>query len=72
MSQQHHDPEGKSVAAWTGTTVVLLGFLLGAIALPMNLPPLFWVGVVLVVLGGVLGYVLTSMGYGVGGRRSKV
>ena len=71
MTEEHHDPEGKSRAAWTGAFIVLFGFLLGAIALPLNQPILFWIAVVFVIGGGIVGKTMTDMGYGVGGRNSK-
>ena len=73
-AQRDHDylhAEGKSTAAWAGVGVCLLGFLLGAIALPFGMNWLFIVGVVLAIGGGVLGKVLTDMGYGVGGDKNR-
>lgn len=72
MAEEHHDHEGKSRAAWTGAFIVLLGFFLGCIALPFNQPILFWIAVALVIAGGITGKTMTDMGYGVGGKNSKV
>lgn len=69
---EHHDAEGKSVAAWTGSLICLLGFFIGAVALPLNQPILFWIAVALVIGGALAGKVMTDMGYGVGGKNSKV
>jgi hypothetical protein len=58
----HH---GNTPAAWTGVTIVLLGFLVGGIGLMMGNWTVFWVGVALVPIGGVVGKVMQKMGMGV-------
>lgn len=70
--QQHeseaHEKHGNSVAAWAGVTVMMVGFLAGAIGVASGQVLLLPVGGVVVVAGVVLGKVLTSMGLGVSGK----
>ena len=60
-----HDDHGHSVAAWTLVVIVLVGVLVGSIALIANQPWLFWVGLGIIVLGFITGKVLQVMGFGV-------
>ena len=60
MSASH----GNTPAAWTAVTVVLLGFVLGGLALVIGSWPLFWVGVALAPIGGLAGLVMSRMGLG--------
>ena len=64
---QHHPAHshGNSVAAWTAVSIISLGFLVGAVAFPLNSAWVFWAGVVIAVLGVVAGKVLAMMGFGV-------
>jgi len=64
--QSHDDNHGKTVAAWTGVFVMLIGFVVCAIAVLMAKPIIFWLGIVIVALGGIAGAVLRSAGYGQG------
>jgi hypothetical protein len=57
----HH---GNTPAAWTAVTVVLLGFVLGGLALVIGNWPLFWIGVALAPIGGIVGMVMAKMGMG--------
>jgi len=57
----HH---GNTPAAWTAVTVVLIGFVLGGLALVIGNWPLFWVGVALGPIGGLVGMVMSKMGMG--------
>ncbi len=57
----HH---GNTPAAWTAVTIVLVGFVLGGLALVIDNMPLFWVGVALGPIGGVAGLVMSRMGLG--------
>jgi hypothetical protein len=65
-----HSGHGHSVAAWSAVAVITFGSLVMAVAVVMNSTPGFVVGAVVAVLGGVLAKVLSSMGYGAGGRTS--
>ncbi|HET9828785.1 MAG TPA: HGxxPAAW family protein [Nocardioidaceae bacterium] len=64
-AEPHHDDHGHSVAAWTLVTIVLLGVLVGCVALIANQPWLFWVGLGVIVVGVIAGKVLQVMGFGV-------
>ena len=66
----HHDKpskhvhHGRTVAAWTGTTIALVAFLLGGIAVVIQNWPLFWASAGLLVVGLIATKVLQVMGYG--------
>ena len=60
MSAKH----GSTPAAWTGTGLVLLGFLVGGLGLLIGSMALFWVGVALGPVGAVAGLVMAKMGLG--------
>lgn len=66
----HHDKPGKHVhhgrtlAAWTGTTIALVAVILGGIAVVIQNWPLFWASVGLAVLGLIATKVLQVMGHG--------
>jgi hypothetical protein len=56
---------GNTPAAWTAVTIMLIGFVIGAIAVIMLNWPLFWIGgVAVVVLGAIVGKVMQMMGMG--------
>ena len=57
----HH---GNTPAAWTGVTLMLIGFVVGGIGLVVGSMMLFWVGVVLQPVGLVAGMVMAKMGLG--------
>jgi membrane protein YdbS with pleckstrin-like domain len=61
--QAHH---GRTVAAWTGSVIALVAFILGAIALVMRPQnwTLFWVAAGLAVVAIIVTVVLQRMGYG--------
>ena len=55
---------GHTPAAWTAVTIVLIGFVVGGLALILALPWLAFVGVGIIVLGGLVGKVMQMMGLG--------
>lgn len=57
----HH---GNTPAAWTGVTIILIGFVLGGIGLVASSSLMFWIGVALLPLGVVAGKVMQLMGLG--------
>jgi hypothetical protein len=65
QSEVPHDDHGHSVAAWTLVIIVLVGVLVGCVALIANQPWLFWVGLGVIVVGVIVGKVLQVMGFGV-------
>lgn len=64
MADHAHDNHGKTPAAWTAVTLVMIGFLIGSIAVLMASVWLFVVGVVVVIAGAVVGKVMQMMGLG--------
>jgi hypothetical protein len=60
MSASH----GNTPAAWTAVTIMFVGCLVSAIAIPLALPWLFFVGLGVVALGAVVGKVMSMMGMG--------
>jgi hypothetical protein len=63
--KQMHVHEGNSVAAWVSVTVMMVGALLGAIAVSAKSVILGISALVVVVVGLVLGKVLQVAGYGI-------
>lgn len=57
----HH---GNTPAAWTGVTIILIGFVVGGIGLVVSSMLLFWVGVALLPVGAIAGKVMSMMGMG--------
>ena len=63
MQRGHH---GQTPAAWTASVVVMVAFLIGTLAVVLEIWWLFWVGGVgLLIVGGILGKVMSMMGYGI-------
>lgn len=67
-TQAHHDNHGQSVASWSAVAIIMVGSLIGSVAVVVKSVPLFVVGLVVIVLGAVAGKVLAAMGFGVAGR----
>ncbi len=57
----HH---GNTPAAWTGVTIILIGFVVGGIGLVVDNMLVFWVGVALVPIALIVGKVMQVMGMG--------
>jgi hypothetical protein len=66
MAQNGHgNDHGNTPAAWTAVIIMIIGFLIGAIAVMLLNWPLFWIGGVgVVVVGAVVGKVMQMMGMG--------
>ncbi len=66
----HHDkPEkhvhhGRTLAAWTGTSIALVAFILGGIAVVIQNWTLFWISAALLLVGLIATKVLQVMGHG--------
>jgi hypothetical protein len=60
MSANH----GSTPAAWAGTGIVMIGFMIGGLGLVVGSMPMFWVGVACAPLGIVVGFVMAKMGLG--------
>lgn len=57
----HH---GNTPAAWTGVTIMLIGWVVGAIGLVASTMLLFWIGVALQPVGLIVGAIMAKMGMG--------
>jgi hypothetical protein len=66
----HHDQpvkhvhHGRTLAAWTGTSIALVAFIVGGIAVIIQNWTLFWVSVGLIVVALIATKVLQVMGHG--------
>lgn len=59
-----HVHHGKTLAAWVGSIVTSIAFVIGAIALVAGNWTFFWVAVGLVVVGLLATLILQKMGHG--------
>jgi hypothetical protein len=59
-----HVHHGRTPAAWVGSTIALIGFLVGAAGLVFGNWPVFWAGGVLLVISLIATVVLQKMGMG--------
>jgi hypothetical protein len=59
-----HVHHGRTVAAWTGSVIALIAFVVGGIAVVLQIWPLFWVSVGLAVVSLIVTVALQRMGYG--------
>ncbi len=57
----HH---GNTPAAWTGVTIILVGFAIGGLGMVLDNWLMFWIGVALWPIGGIAGKVMQKMGLG--------
>lgn len=55
---------GNTPAAWTAVTLIMLGFLVGGVAIIAATPVFVVAGGVIIVLGGVVGKIMQMMGLG--------
>lgn len=69
MNTQTDPGHGNSPAAWTAVTIMLVAFAVGTVAFFFDMPWIVVGSAVLVVVGLLVGWVLSKMGYGVGGSR---
>lgn len=63
-AEAHDDNHGQTPAAWTASIIIMLGFLIGCIAVVFLNWVLLGVGLAVVVLGAVVGKVMQMMGMG--------
>jgi hypothetical protein len=63
-SRGKHVHHGRTLAAWTGSAIALVAFLVGGIAVVLQYWTLFWICAGLVVVAIILTVVLQRMGYG--------
>ena len=64
MAEAHHDNHGQTPAAWTAVTIMMVGFIIGSIAVVQLNWVLLGIGVAVIVVGGVVGKVMQMMGMG--------
>jgi hypothetical protein len=70
VSDDSSDPgHGNSPAAWTAVIIMLVAFTIGTIAFFFDLPFVVWSAAGLAVVGLIVGWILSKVGYGVGGDR---
>ena len=66
----HHDKpvkhvhHGRTLAAWTGTTIAMVAFILGGIAVVLQNWPLFWASAAVLAVAVIATKVLQVMGHG--------
>ncbi|MEO6200952.1 MAG: DUF6704 family protein [Cryobacterium sp.] len=70
MSFESDPGHGHSTAAWTAVTIMLLAFTIGTIAFFFHMAWLVWASAGLLLIGALVGWMMTRLGYGVGGLRS--
>jgi membrane protein YdbS with pleckstrin-like domain len=63
-SRGKHVHHGRTLAAWTGSTIALIAFVVGGIAVVLQIWSLFWASVVLAAVALIVTVVLQRMGYG--------
>ncbi len=67
MSERPFNSHGNTPAAWTAVIIIMLAFVIGAVAVLTANWVLFWIGGVGgCILGAVVGKVMSMMGYGQG------
>jgi fatty acid desaturase len=59
-----HVHHGRTLAAWTGSVIGLVAFIVGGIAVVFKYWPMFWVAVGLAVVALIVTVVLQRLGYG--------
>ncbi len=59
-----HVHHGRTVAAWAGSMIALVGFVVGGLALVFGSWLFFWIGVVIVVASLIVTVVLRKIGMG--------
>jgi hypothetical protein len=64
MSAEDKEPHGNSVAAWVSVVIMMVGFLVAALAVMKASHTMFYAGIAAVVVGAILWPVLARMGYG--------
>lgn len=67
MSERPYNSHGNTPAAWTAVTIIMIAFVIGAVAVLTANWALFWIGGVGgCILGGVVGKGMSMAGYGQG------
>jgi hypothetical protein len=61
---EHHDNHGQTPAAWTAVTIIMIGFLVGCVAVVLLNWALLAASVGIVAVGALVGKVMQMMGMG--------
>jgi len=64
----HH---GNTPAAWTGVTILLVGFVVGGLGLILGSWLWFWIGVAIGLVAPIIGKIMQAMGLGTEPRRDR-
>jgi hypothetical protein len=64
MADAHHDSHGQTPAAWTAVTIMMIGFIVGSIAVVQLNWVLLGISAAVIALGAVVGKVMQMMGMG--------
>jgi fatty acid desaturase len=59
-----HVHHGRTLAAWAGSAIGLVAFIVGGFAVAFQIWPMFWVAVALAAIALIVTVVLQRMGYG--------
>jgi uncharacterized membrane protein YvlD (DUF360 family) len=59
-----HVHHGRTPAAWAGSMMAMVAFIVGGVALILQIWPLFWAAAVLLIAALVVTKVLQTMGHG--------
>lgn len=72
MSLEHEEPgHGNTIAAWTAVITAIIGTSLLTLGFLIANSPLMYGGLALSVLSIALGPILSKLGYGLNGKKSK-
>lgn len=72
MTVGNEEPgHGNTVAAWTAVTVAIIGTALLTLGFLISNQPMMFTGLAISLVSIVLGPILSKMGYGLAGKKSK-
>lgn len=72
MSDLHNDGgHGDSIAAWTSVTIIMIAFAIGTAGVWFKIDLMTYGSAALALVGIIAGPVLSKLGYGVNGKKSK-
>ena len=72
MSSQHDEPgHGNTIAAWTAVIIAIIGTSLLTLGYLISNSPLMYGGLALAIVSIALGPILSKLGYGLNGKKSK-
>jgi hypothetical protein len=72
MSSQHDEPgHGNTIAAWTAVITAIIGTSLLTLGYLISNSALMYCGLALAIVSIALGPILSKLGYGLNGKKSK-